>query len=89
MAALQHGIPTVSTDGPLTDPVLREMDGKALLLTPTEEPDQYGRTAQRLALNASLRSRLGHEAQHLYRRRFSFDTIAQTLYDRLNKGYQP
>jgi glycosyltransferase involved in cell wall biosynthesis len=86
MTALQHGIPTVSTDGPLTDPILREKDGEALLLAPTGQPEQYGRTARRLALNPNLRNRVGRGAQRLYNRWFSFDTIAQTLYDRLNNG---
>jgi len=89
MTALQHGIPTVSTDGPLTDPVLREKDGEALLLAPTGEPETYGRRAQRLALNTDLRHRVGRNAQRLYERRFSFDTIARTLYHHLTNGCQP
>ena len=79
MAALQHGIATVGTRGPLTDAILEQEDQRAFLLTAIDNPDAFTAAVVGLAENASLRQRFGQEAQKLYKREFTWQKTAARL----------
>ena len=79
MTGLQHGRPTVSTVGPLTDPVLRRANEDALSLAPAEDPAAFARRARRLFENAARRAEMGMAGRRLYEQRFAFDQIAERL----------
>ncbi|MFB6231999.1 MAG: glycosyltransferase family 4 protein [Salinibacter sp.] len=76
LVALQHGVPTVGTHGPLTDPMLSDQDGEAFVLAPADEPDAFGRAAAALYRAPRRRSEMGRAAQHLFESNFEWDTIA-------------
>ena len=84
MAALQHGIATVGTDGHQTDKILKEHDGKAFTLAPVASPVAFCERAVELAGNRSMRESLGAEAKRLYDREFEWDRIAASLMESLN-----
>ncbi len=79
MAALQHGIPMVSTVGPLTDPVFQAADGESIRLSPVADPSHFIRTTLDLAQNAQERRRMGEAGQKLFTQHFSWEVIAQSL----------
>jgi glycosyltransferase involved in cell wall biosynthesis len=79
MAGLQHGVPTVSTIGAQTDPVLREQNGAAFLLTAETSHAAFAEAAASLAQTPSKRRALGREAASLYRRAFDWPVLAQQL----------
>lgn len=81
MTGLQHGVPTVSTEGPLTDPLLRDVDGEAHMLAPTGHPQAFAEEVLRLWAAPNLRARLGQTGRRLYEDRFTFDAIADRLLD--------
>ena len=78
MAALQHALPVVGTDGPLTEPRLRTEDA-AIRWTPTGDPKRFADATLELAGDAALRQRRGAAARALYDRRFSWELIAQSV----------
>jgi len=79
MTGLQHGIPTVSTAGRLTDPVLRTADEKAFRLAPADRPDQFAQCVRALWKAPERRTALGTAGQQLYDQHFAFDVIAEQL----------
>jgi len=79
MVGLQHGIPTVSTVGFLTDEVLLKEQDKAFLLAPVGTPGAFTAQVLRLAQDAELRTHLGEAGKHLYDSTFSWDHIADRL----------
>jgi glycosyltransferase involved in cell wall biosynthesis len=84
MTGLQHGIPTVSTVGPLTDQLIREMDEEAVLLAPVEDTELFAQRALSLWRGSERRARIGSGGQRLYERRFTFDAAAKRLVDHLS-----
>lgn len=88
LAALQHGLPVVSTDGPLTDPLLRSAHGDALLLAPLASPAQFVDLACSLGTSASLRKRIGAGARVLYEDALSFDVITRSFLSCLPAPYE-
>ena len=78
MAALQHALPVVGTDGPLTEPNLRSED-VAIRWTPTGDPQRSANAVLELADDPELRQRCGAAARELYDRRFSWELIAQIV----------
>lgn len=78
MAALQHGLAVLGTDGPLTDAVLRAA-APALTLSPVGDPDAFARAAARLAADPDRRSVAGAAARGLYEREFDWPVIADRL----------
>ena len=70
-AALQHGVPVVSTDGHLTDSELRA-DNAGLALTPVEDRAAFAALVRRLAQNPEQRLELGLQARMAYDRRWSW-----------------
>ena len=57
MAALEHGLPVVGTDGSRTEPELRRED-RAIHWTPATDPSSFADAAIDMADNAGLRHRL-------------------------------
>jgi glycosyltransferase involved in cell wall biosynthesis len=83
MAALQHGLAVVGTDGPLTDAALRESD-HALRLVPVAREDLFVEAARRLASRQGERESVSSAARRLYDERFDWPIIAQMLLSRLS-----
>lgn len=77
MAALQHGLPIVATDGPSTDAILRESG--ALRLAPVNRPGLFIDAVQQLATSSSDRVALGDNARRLYERAFDWPHLATKL----------
>ncbi len=79
LAALQHGLATVGTRGPLTDNMMEEEAGHAFLLPDVSDPPAFPEAVRRLAGDASLREQLGQEAARLYECEFAWDKIVCRL----------
>jgi glycosyltransferase involved in cell wall biosynthesis len=84
MAGLQHGIPTVATQGPLTDDLLRNADGTAFYLAPVAHPDKFAKLVSALSQDASKRTTVGRAGQKFYNHHFSFDVVSKTLLHHLS-----
>ena len=80
MAALQHALAVVATDGFLTDSMLREARG-ALTLAPLDR-EAYAAAAVRLASDDTARSRQAQAGRALYEKHFDWLVLAERL-DRL------
>ncbi len=80
MAALQHGIATVGTRGPLTDSLLAQEDGHAILMADVTAPKQFQAQVLQLAEETDLRRRIAQEGALLYAREFTWARITQKLY---------
>jgi len=78
MAALQHALPVVGTDGPHTEPGLRD-EQAAICWTPIGDPDRFADATLRLACDWALRQRRGAAARALFERRFTWELIADTV----------
>ena len=78
MAALQHGLPIVGTDGELTDQVLRGSD-RALRLVPVARKDLFVDAALRLASQRDERDALGRAGRQLYTEQFDWPVTAHRL----------
>jgi glycosyltransferase involved in cell wall biosynthesis len=83
MAGIQHGVPTVATRGELTDRILQDADGDALLLASTSDPDAFARSASALYADAEHRKAVGARGQHLYQEKFAFDITVPCFLDQL------
>jgi len=85
LAGLQHGVPTISTQGPLTDEMLAERNGNAFQLVPTSSnPEAFERATVGLCLDADCRDKMGSLAQRFFEEQFRWDTIAGRILDTLN-----
>ena len=84
MAALQHGIATVGTRGPLTDALLLREDGQAFLLADVNTPEQFQSNVLRLAKDKGGLNQFGETAKALYRREFAWAEIGQKLCKKLS-----
>lgn len=84
MTGLQHGVPTVSTVGPLTDPVLREADGETVHLAPVENVDAFAQCVRALQRDAGRRAEIGAAGRQLYEENFTFDALAERLLNHLS-----
>lgn len=80
MAALQHAIPVVSTDGPSTSDLLRT--SAALALVPVEQVrDEFAQRAESLLEDAPKRLAMARAARELYDSRFAWPVLAGQLID--------
>ena len=79
IAGLQHGVAVLSTDGPLTDPMLRAEHGRSLWLTPVADREAFAAAALRLARDVALRQRLGQNARRFYQARLDWKVLAQQV----------
>jgi glycosyltransferase involved in cell wall biosynthesis len=79
MAALQHGLPTVTTVGPGTDDLIRYSD--ALVTAEVADPESFARLAAELAADPDEQSLLGVRARAFYERAFDWPVIERRLID--------
>lgn len=77
MAALAHGLATVTNVGPDTEAALSE--GGALALAPDGDPAAFAAQAERLLSDPSARAALGAAARRLYDQTFAPDRIVATI----------
>lgn len=84
MTGIQHGVPTLTTSGPLTDPVLRNAHGDALRMVPVDAPCHFADDALSLWRDPEYRQNLGSAGLTLYEYNFTFEAIADRLIDRLH-----
>jgi glycosyltransferase involved in cell wall biosynthesis len=84
MAGLQHGLPVLGTEGPLTDAVLA--DTEAVRLAKVGRPDEFATAAARLAEDPEQRRGMGVAARHLYETQFDWPVVAEKLLDELPTG---
>jgi glycosyltransferase involved in cell wall biosynthesis len=78
MAALQHGLPVVGTEGRLTDGILgRARD--ALSLVPVGRPDRFASCAAVLANKPEEREAMGIAGRGLYQSAFDWPILADRL----------
>jgi glycosyltransferase involved in cell wall biosynthesis len=78
MAALEHGIPVVTTSGHSTEPDLFE---GSMCLIPCSEERAFLRAVEDLARDPAARDRLGRAGQALYENVFEWRRIARQLLD--------
>ena len=78
MAALQHALPVVGTDGASTDHLLRRAT-EAMWLVPVGNRESFAEAVSTLALDADLRSAMGKAARRLYEEQFSWPVLAGRL----------
>jgi hypothetical protein len=88
MAALQHGIPVVSTDGPHTDHVFTTPDSGVVLAAVGQSSD-FAQIVAALAGSERRRSELGSAARQCYERDFAWPVIASRLLDELARLERP
>lgn len=88
MAALQHGLPVVGTDGPSTDPMLRD-PATGILLVPVGHRSAFARTARALASDETLRAARAIQARALYEREFDWSIISDRLVRSLESAEGP
>lgn len=88
MAALQHALPVVGTDGPYTDRVLHEAR-QALRLTPVADHETFARAALCLANDPDERRALGAAGRALYLQRFDWKVSAGRLLAALDLDAAP
>lgn len=79
MAGLQHGLPTLTTFGPLTDRLLRQAAGHAFLASEAGHADAFAALARRCAADDVLRTRLGRQARAFYRQHFDWPALTDTM----------
>ena len=79
LAGLQHGTPTVSTYGPLTDPMLRDHEGQAFMLTPHDDPSEFERAVTALYHDSGRRLKMASAAQRYFEEHFRWDAIADNV----------
>jgi glycosyltransferase involved in cell wall biosynthesis len=83
LVGLQHGIPSISTHGPLTDSMLLDPDRDAFILAPVEDPETFRRSAAALCREPARRRTIGMNARRFYSEHFRWDVLADRLLDRL------
>ncbi len=83
VAALQHGLPVVSTEGRCTE---RPIFAGAVSMTPCHDEEGYVRAAHRLAHDPIARRGLSEQGRQLAEQRFSWPAIARSLIDEPTRG---
>jgi glycosyltransferase involved in cell wall biosynthesis len=78
MAALQHGVAVVGTEGPLTDGILRRAR-TALALTPVGQMSLFADAVAQLAESEKDRRAIGMSGKALYEREFDWPVLSNRL----------
>ena len=78
MAALQHELPVIGTEGEFTDSIFRR-SSDAVELVPEGRPDAFAETARRLASDDNARRTLATAGRALYERAFDWPVISEKL----------
>ncbi|MEM8557253.1 MAG: glycosyltransferase family 4 protein [Bacteroidota bacterium] len=79
MVALQHGTPTATTLGHLSDPLVHAQAGHAFAATPSDDPAAFAHAAAALVVNEAQRDVLGVAARDLYAAEFAWPHVADRL----------
>jgi glycosyltransferase involved in cell wall biosynthesis len=79
MTGLQHGLPTVATEGAHTAPWMADAHDEAFLLAPEDDPDAFAEHAHDLMMNPARRRALGAGGRAFYDRHFDWPVLASTL----------
>jgi len=79
MVALSHGVPTVTTSGPLTEPLWEESG--AVELVPADEPAALAERVARLLSSPARRDALSARARSLYLSQFDMPHSIRVLRD--------
>jgi glycosyltransferase involved in cell wall biosynthesis len=87
MAALQHGLPVVGTEGSRTEPELRREDS-AIYWTLANDRSGFADAALEMADNPDLRRRRAAAARALYDRSFAWDLVARRVVAAVVRPYQ-
>jgi glycosyltransferase involved in cell wall biosynthesis len=82
MAALQHAIPVVGTDGFITDSLLRH-NRDALCLVPVDGAEGFANAAVSLALDPDRRQAMGKAGRAFYEECLDWPVIAESLIETL------
>jgi glycosyltransferase involved in cell wall biosynthesis len=77
VTALAHGIPVLTTSGPLTEPMWAE--SAAVALSPVGNPEGFAVATKRLLKSAGERTRLKFAGRALYRARFDINRMIDQL----------
>jgi glycosyltransferase involved in cell wall biosynthesis len=77
VTALAHGVPVLTTSGPLTEALWAESG--AVALSPVSNPEGFGVATRRLLKSATERTRLKFAGRALYRTRFDIDRMIDQL----------
>lgn len=83
MAGIQHGVPTVSTMGDLTDNMLKRADGDAFLLAPVSDPAAFEERVVQLYVDSARRDRMRESSSRFYESNFSVHSTSTRLLDAL------
>jgi glycosyltransferase involved in cell wall biosynthesis len=75
MAGLALGVPVVTNEGPLTEPIWRESGGVEIVVT----PEGVAMAAERLLGDPAHAAALGDRGRRLYDERFSLDRVVASL----------
>ena len=79
MAGIQHGLPTVSTVGPLTDQLLADQDQKAFLLVNERDEQGFVNASVELVKDAVMRRSIGQCATEFYHAQFEWSVLARRV----------
>jgi glycosyltransferase involved in cell wall biosynthesis len=85
VAALQHGLPVVATEGRLTDDLIRRSG--ACRLTPVGSPERFARAVVELAEQPAERQMLGRSARLFYEHEFAWPVIADRVLGHLREVF--
>jgi len=86
LAGLQHGVPTVSTRGPLTDSMLEDENGNAFMLVPVDAPDGFKQVAIALQTNPKRRQAMREQSQLFFEKHFKWSLVADEILPLLNSA---
>jgi glycosyltransferase involved in cell wall biosynthesis len=79
MAALQHGIPVISTEGHLSDPVFEQLNGAAWLLSRADDEAGFVRAALEIARDRQRGMAMGVRGRCVYEERFDWPVLVERL----------
>lgn len=79
LAGLQHGVPTISTEGPLTDPMIATENGGPFRLTPAGDVDAFRRAALQLKSSPGTRRAMRCRAERFFEAHFEWDRVAARI----------
>lgn len=86
LTGLQHGVATVTTRGPETGGVLARNRGEAFAAPPCDRRGRFARKVRALASRPRRRRAMGTAARRLYRKRFSWEVVADRVIQGLHAG---
>lgn len=79
MAALQHRVAVVGTDGINTDPELREANGSAMVLATAGDDPAFAAAVRQLTNNSAERARVAAGGLALFDQRYSWPAITRLM----------